>query len=147
MQSSDRMDDGTEVRLAVTIDRRDGSAVFDFEGTGPQVYGNTNAPPAVTYSAAIYALRCLVRRDIPLNGGCLAPVTIKVRCFAAQPCQCVVSWLSAAPWIMQGAACSGMRLWCDLAWCGVYSRLYLHDPSLQFCTPSILKLGSQPPLA
>lgn len=78
MCSSDFMDDGTEVRLTVTIDRRDGSAVFDFEGTGPQVLGNTNAPRAVTYSAAIYALRCLVRRDIPLNGGCLAPVTIKV---------------------------------------------------------------------
>lgn len=55
------------VQLAVTIDRRDGSAVFDFEGTGPQVFGNTNAPPAVTYSAIIYSLRCMVHQDIPLN--------------------------------------------------------------------------------
>lgn len=57
-------------QLAVTIDRRDGSAVFDFEGTGPQVYGNTNAPPAVTYSAIIYSLRCMVHQDIPLNQVC-----------------------------------------------------------------------------
>jgi 5-oxoprolinase (ATP-hydrolysing) len=72
------MDDGTPIRLVVTIDRRSRSATFDFEGTGPQVFGNTNAPPAVTYSAVIYSLRCLVDQDIPLNGGCLAPVTIKV---------------------------------------------------------------------
>jgi len=58
------------MQLSVTIDRRDGSAVFDFEGTGPQVYGNTNAPPAVTYSAIIYSLRCMVHQDIPLNQVC-----------------------------------------------------------------------------
>lgn len=29
-------------------------------GTGPEVFGNTNAPPAVTHSAIIYALRCMV---------------------------------------------------------------------------------------
>ena len=51
----------------MTIDRRDGTAVFDFAGTGPEVYGNTNAPPAVTYSAIIYSLRCMVHQDIPLN--------------------------------------------------------------------------------
>jgi hypothetical protein len=31
------------------------------------VYGNCNAPPAVAYSAIIYALRCMVTRDVPLN--------------------------------------------------------------------------------
>jgi N-methylhydantoinase B/oxoprolinase/acetone carboxylase alpha subunit len=30
--AEDCMDDGTPIRLAVTIDRRDGSAVFDFKG-------------------------------------------------------------------------------------------------------------------
>lgn len=45
---------------------------------GPEVYGNCNAPPAVTYSAILYALRCLVNRDIPLNQGCLAPVTVSL---------------------------------------------------------------------
>jgi N-methylhydantoinase B/oxoprolinase/acetone carboxylase alpha subunit len=78
VHAKDYMDDGTPIALSVTIDRNDGSAVFDFEGTGPQVLGNTNAPTAVTFSAVIYALRCLVQSDIPLNGGCLAPVTIKV---------------------------------------------------------------------
>lgn len=107
-------------------------------GTGPEVFGNTNAPPAVTHSAIIYALRCMVSwfwvapppprhmgagleacrstsqcfhlgractylrpacaasstwntlpccchrhclqvtRDIPLNHGCMAPITVRI---------------------------------------------------------------------
>ncbi len=31
------------------------------------MYANTNAPPAVAASAILYVLRCLVKRDIPLN--------------------------------------------------------------------------------
>eukprot|EP00884_Botryococcus_braunii_P001197 jgi/Botrbrau1/11078/Bobra.0302s0020.1 len=76
--ASDQMDDGTPIRLSVTIDRRDGTAVFDFTGTGPEVFGNTNAPPAVTYSAIIYSLRCMVRQDIPLNQGCLKPIRVAI---------------------------------------------------------------------
>ena len=38
--------------------------------------GNCNAPVAVTKSAIIYCLRCLVKRDIPLNQGCLNPIGI-----------------------------------------------------------------------
>ena len=78
VHARDQMDDGTPLCLAVTVDRRDGSAIFDFRGTGPQVFGNTNAPPAVTRSAIIYALRCMVTRDIPLNHGCMAPITVEI---------------------------------------------------------------------
>lgn len=70
----DYMDDGSRIELAVDIDPESGSAVFDFTGTGPEVFGNHNAPPAVTYSAVIYSLRSLVAEDIPLNKGCLAPI-------------------------------------------------------------------------
>jgi 5-oxoprolinase (ATP-hydrolysing) len=52
--------------------------VFDFTGTGPQVWGNTNAPRAVAYSAILYCLRCLVDQDVPLNQGCLAPIGIVI---------------------------------------------------------------------
>lgn len=72
----DYMDDGSPIQLKVTIDGENGEAVFDFTGTGPEVYGNTNAPEAVTYSAIIYCLRCLVAQDIPLNQGCLKPITV-----------------------------------------------------------------------
>ena len=76
VHSEDQMDDGTPIKLAVTINRKDGSAVFDFTGTGPQVFGNTNAPPAVVQSAIIYSLRSMIQKDIPLNHGCMAPVQV-----------------------------------------------------------------------
>ena len=49
---------------------------ISFTGTGCEVWGNINAPKAVTHSALIYSLRCLVNEDIPLNQGCLNPVQI-----------------------------------------------------------------------
>jgi 5-oxoprolinase (ATP-hydrolysing) len=33
------MDDGTPIQLKISIDAEKGEAVFDFEGTGPEVYG------------------------------------------------------------------------------------------------------------
>jgi len=74
----DYMDDGTKIELTIDIDQFSGDTHFDFTGTGPQVLGNHNAPPAVTYSAVIYSLRSLVGEDIPLNQGCLAPITFTI---------------------------------------------------------------------
>ncbi|KAL4866272.1 hypothetical protein BDV12DRAFT_137766 [Aspergillus spectabilis] len=78
LEAVDYMDDGTPIKLKVTINGEDGSAVFDFEGTGPQVYGAWNAPIAITHSAIIYCLRCMINADMPLNQGCLAPIDIRV---------------------------------------------------------------------
>ncbi|XP_055204475.2 5-oxoprolinase isoform X3 [Gorilla gorilla gorilla] len=78
VSSEDHMDDGSPIRLRVQISLSQGSAVFDFSGTGPEVFGNLNAPRAITLSALIYCLRCLVGRDIPLNQGCLAPVRVVI---------------------------------------------------------------------
>ncbi|KAF9898987.1 hypothetical protein BX616_003390 [Lobosporangium transversale] len=76
--ATDFMDDGSRISLRIEINPEDGSTVFDFEGTSEEVYGNCNAPASVTYSAIIYCLRCMVAVDIPLNQGCLSPVTIKI---------------------------------------------------------------------
>ena len=78
LSAIDYMDDGSPIQLKVTIDAGKGEAVFDFTGTGPEVYANTNAPEAVTYSAIIYCLRCLISEDIPLNQGCLKPITVQI---------------------------------------------------------------------
>jgi 5-oxoprolinase (ATP-hydrolysing) len=79
LKAVDYMDDGTPIALEITISPENGfSATFDFAGTGPQVYGNTNAPVAITNSAIIYCLRALISSDIPLNQGCLNPVNIKI---------------------------------------------------------------------
>ncbi|KAI3395038.1 hypothetical protein diail_1861 [Diaporthe ilicicola] len=78
LSAVDFMDDGSPIKLKVTIDPDKGEAIFDFEGTGPEVYGNVNAPEAVSYSAIIYCLRCLISEDIPLNQGCLKPIHVKI---------------------------------------------------------------------
>ena len=96
LRATDYMDDGSPISLKITIDAENGEAIFDFAGTGPEVYGerplylpmtlfeysqrvgNINAPKAVTYSAIIYCLRCLISEDIPLNQGCLKPVTVLI---------------------------------------------------------------------
>jgi 5-oxoprolinase (ATP-hydrolysing) len=76
VNANDFLDDGSEIVLRLTIDRRDGSAIFDFTGTGPELWGNLNAPRAVTHSAILYSLRCLVDQEIPLNQGCLNPIQV-----------------------------------------------------------------------
>jgi 5-oxoprolinase (ATP-hydrolysing) len=70
------MDDGSPLRVAVRVDRRSRAATIDFTGTGAQHAGNFNAPPAVVRAVVLYVFRCLVGRDIPLNDGCLRPITI-----------------------------------------------------------------------
>jgi 5-oxoprolinase (ATP-hydrolysing) len=70
------MDNGAviKVRISVGIDKR--SATVDFTGTSPQLESNFNAPSAVVYAAVLYVFRMLVDSDIPLNAGCLKPLTI-----------------------------------------------------------------------
>ncbi len=72
------MDDGSPLRVAITVDAASRSATVDFTGTGPQRGDNFNAPPAVTRAAVLYAFRCLVGTDIPLNDGCLVPLNIVI---------------------------------------------------------------------
>lgn len=48
--------------------------MVDFDGTGPEIRGNTNAPQSVVHSAVIYCLRAMLDSDIPLNAGCLVPI-------------------------------------------------------------------------
>ena len=72
------MDNGAQVSVAITIDRQARSAVFDFTGTSAQLPDNFNAPSAITRAAVLYALRCLVDDDVPLNDGCLRPVTLRI---------------------------------------------------------------------
>ena len=72
------MDDGSPLRVAVTVDAAARTATVDFTGTGPQRADNFNMPPAVTHSAVLYVFRCLVGTDIPLNDGCLRPIRIVI---------------------------------------------------------------------
>jgi len=72
------MDDGSRLRVSVRVDRAARSATVDFAGTAAQRADNFNAPPAVTRACVLYVFRCLVADDVPLNDGCLKPVTIRI---------------------------------------------------------------------
>jgi 5-oxoprolinase (ATP-hydrolysing) len=72
------MDNGQAIAVGVTVDRDAGSAVVDFTGTSPQQANNLNAPRAVTVAAVLYVFRTLIDESIPLNAGCLRPLTIVV---------------------------------------------------------------------
>ncbi|MDB9375435.1 hydantoinase B/oxoprolinase family protein [Nodularia sphaerocarpa] len=72
------MDNGAEIKVKVTIDRENRSAIIDFTGTSPQLNSNFNAPKAVTQAAVLYVFRTLVDDNIPLNAGCLNPLEIIV---------------------------------------------------------------------
>ena len=70
------MDDGSVIKVAITIDREARRATIDFTGTSRQQKSNFNAPFSVTRAAVLYVFRTLVDDDIPLNSGCLKPLSI-----------------------------------------------------------------------
>jgi 5-oxoprolinase (ATP-hydrolysing) len=70
------LDSGARIRVAVTVDRTARTAAIDFTGTSPQLDGNFNAPSSVAMAAVLYVFRTLVDKDIPLNAGCLKPLTV-----------------------------------------------------------------------
>ena len=70
------MDDGAHLRVAVCVDHAARMATIDFTGTDGQRSGNFNAPPSVTRASVLFAFRCLVGDDLPLNEGCLTPLNI-----------------------------------------------------------------------
>jgi 5-oxoprolinase (ATP-hydrolysing) len=72
------MDIGAEIRVRVSVDRVARAATIDFTGSSPQHLGNYNAPQAVTRAVVLYVFRTLVGKAIPLNEGCLTPLTIIV---------------------------------------------------------------------
>jgi 5-oxoprolinase (ATP-hydrolysing) len=70
------MDNGAVVRVAVRVHPEDRTAEIDFTGTSPQLAGNFNAPSSVAMAAVLYVFRTLVDDDIPLNSGCLQPLSV-----------------------------------------------------------------------
>lgn len=70
------LDDGAMIKVKITVDKEQRSAVIDFTGTSEQHASNFNAPSAITRAAVLYVFRCLVDDQIPLNEGCLKPLNI-----------------------------------------------------------------------
>jgi len=72
------MDGGAVIKVRISIDGTARNATIDFTGTSPQLATNFNAPSAVAMAAVLYVFRTLVADDIPLNAGCLKPLTVVV---------------------------------------------------------------------
>jgi 5-oxoprolinase (ATP-hydrolysing) len=70
------MDQGTFIRVKITVDKDKREATVDFTGTSPQQPTNFNAPEPVTRAAVLYVFRVMVDDDIPMNAGCLRPINI-----------------------------------------------------------------------
>jgi 5-oxoprolinase (ATP-hydrolysing) len=69
-------DDGWSVQVEIGVDREARTAVVDFTGTSAQLASNFNAPPSIARAATLYVVRTLLDDDIPMNDGCLEPITI-----------------------------------------------------------------------
>src|SRR5262245_53527151 len=72
------MDQGTFIRVKITVDKEKREATVDFTGTSPQQLTNFNAPEPVTRAAVLYVFRVMVDDDIPMNAGCLRPIRIVI---------------------------------------------------------------------
>jgi 5-oxoprolinase (ATP-hydrolysing) len=72
------MDHGAVIRVRITLEAATRSGVVDFTGSSAQLPNNFNAPSAVCHAAVLYVFRSLVDADIPLNAGCLKPLSIVI---------------------------------------------------------------------
>ncbi len=72
------LDNGAVVCVAVRVDYAARQLTIDFAGTSDQLPGNFNAPFSVVRAAVMYVLRTMIDDAIPMNEGCLSPVTILV---------------------------------------------------------------------
>jgi 5-oxoprolinase (ATP-hydrolysing) len=72
------MDNGAEIAVAVSIDPAARHATIDFTGTSEQLSDNFNAPLPVVRAAVLYVVRTLIDDAVPMNEGCLRPITLIV---------------------------------------------------------------------
>ena len=70
------MDEGSVIKVKISVDRDRRAAIIEFTGTSMQNPTNYNAPAAVCKAAVLYVFRTLVNDDIPLNEGCLKPIEL-----------------------------------------------------------------------
>ena len=69
-------DQGSVIRVTITVDKDKREATVDFTGTSPVAANNFNAPEPVTRAAVLYCFRVMVDGHIPMNAGCLRPIRI-----------------------------------------------------------------------
>lgn len=79
---TDHLDDdginpGQPVRVNLALTVAGDTVTADFEGSSPQVAGAINATFSFTKSAVYFAIRSIVREDVPNNSGFFRPIIVK----------------------------------------------------------------------
>ena len=72
------MDQGTVIKVKLTIDKARREATVDFTGSSEQQPTNFNAPEPVARAAVLYVFRVMVDDEIPMNAGCLRPIRLVI---------------------------------------------------------------------
>ncbi len=72
------LDNGARLFLRISINDKKNKVKLDFTGTSKQGHQNFQAPLAVTKAVVLYAFRCLLDEEIPLNSGCFEPIELIV---------------------------------------------------------------------
>ena len=81
-EAAEQLDDGSVIQVSFRRLQSQRSSpqapclALDFTGTAPVHRGNLNATAAIVQSAVLYVLRLMLREDLPLNEGLLAPVEL-----------------------------------------------------------------------
>jgi len=73
----DALAPGIPVRIAASIQVRDGRLHIDFSGSDPQVAGGINVPWSSTHAGSYFAVRCFVGSDVPQNDGLTRNVVVQ----------------------------------------------------------------------
>ncbi|HET9429044.1 MAG TPA: hydantoinase B/oxoprolinase family protein [Allosphingosinicella sp.] len=72
------LDNEAVICVSIRVDRETRSAIVDFAGTSDQQPNNFNAPYSICRAATLYVFRTLVDDPIPLNDGCMRPISLRV---------------------------------------------------------------------
>lgn len=72
------LDQGGQIQVHITVNPQTQEAAIDFSGTSLLLANNFNTPRAVVQAVVLYCFRCLVPDNIPLNQGCLRPLTLTI---------------------------------------------------------------------
>ena len=75
------MDDGSRIAVNIKLEGetlKHSKVIIDFEGSSGPHKGNFNAPQSVVRAVVLYAFRCLIEDDIPLNDGIFRALELRI---------------------------------------------------------------------
>jgi N-methylhydantoinase B len=75
---NDGIDMDSPIRIEVAVTVADDTVEVDFAGTAAQVRGPFNCMPSGSHAAAYFAVHAMTDPEIPTNGGCFRPITLRL---------------------------------------------------------------------